>query len=112
MWKFAVTKLHTLLNEIRNPLDHTSCFDASVESKLNALFQSSQEVRYLTACLLGCLKSSIDTRSKHKPKRGLLGGDGSGKGHRGKGGKAGKAKVLIDSASVSRDRHPHGQEDH
>ena len=101
VWKFAVTKLHTLLNEIRNPLDHTSCFDASVESKLNALFQSSQEVRYLTACLLGCLKSSIDTRSKHKPKRGLLGGDGSGKGHRGKGGKAGKAKVLIDSALLS-----------
>lgn len=101
VWKFAVTKLHTLLNEIRNPLDHTSCFDASVESKLSALFQSNQEVRYLTACLLGCLKSSIDTRAKHRPKRGVLDAEGPGKGPRGMAGKMGKAKALIDSALLS-----------
>ena len=99
VWKFAVTKLHTLLNEIRNPLDHTSCFDASVESNLGTLFQSNQEVRYITVCLLGCLKSAIDTRSKHiRAKRNLLDGDGTGKGPHGK---AGKAKALIDSALLS-----------
>ena len=56
VWKFAVTKLHTLLNEIRNPIDHRSCFDEEVESNLQGLFHSNQEVRYLTVCLLTCLR--------------------------------------------------------
>ena len=51
VWKFAVTKLHTLLNELRNPVDQRSCFDEEIESNLTSLFQSNQEVRYLTDCL-------------------------------------------------------------
>ncbi len=100
VWKFAVTKLHTLLNELRNPLDHRSCFDDDVESSLQALFHSNQEVRYLTACLLTCLKASIDTKSaKFKQGRRTDGEDGVAK--KASNRHKSKAKAVIDAALLS-----------
>ena len=119
VWKFAVTKLHTLLNELRNPLDRRSCFDEEVEGNLASLFQSNQEIRFLTACLLNCLKASIDTKSakfKQARRKGddmLEGGTGEdakegrrrkrqgNSGRSGSGSKGGKAKQLIDAALLS-----------
>jgi hypothetical protein len=105
VWKFAVTKLHTLLNDIRNPIDRISCFDASVETRLVSLFHSNQEVKYITTCLLKCLKDCIDTTRRDREGRGARSSSSSssharaGMNNR----KANKAKAVIDAALLSAD---------